>query len=446
MRGVKERREEFYRIIEEKRLQRISRRESPPYSHCKNCGEELKGLYCYKCGQYAHDNNQPFWKYLWQYFENVYQLDSKVPITVWNLFRRPGFLTNEFNAGKIQSYMHPLKLNMFILVIFFTVVIFIGGKLVDRKLTQGNIEGYIAEHVLTDSLYLESKDTMVFFMGNRHILEKYPDIFKIEKIFTDKHSLSGPDGLSYKDEQNSSDTILVTLPSTFLRDRVFLKVNSYVPDSLFRIAGVDSTQISKTMSDEDIRMLKKTIEVASSTLDSVKFKKLSDEVNSMTFVQFYKVTPNKKYAQLSSDEVIDRGYIEQFMSLAKNWMPIIFLLTLPFLAWLLRFVYRRQKLNYMSHLVFSLHYCAAMFILLFVVVLLMAFADNVPADIVMWMYMSALFLYFVISSHTVYKGTSWVMSIVKSIIVQILYLVLVTLVMLILTVIFMLMTEAGQAL
>lgn len=107
------------RELELKRLKRLRKKTRPAYTYCKNCGTELKGMYCHKCGQYALDVEQPFWKYLRQYFENVYQFDSKVWPTLWLLFRRPGFLTNEFNAGKIASYVHPLRLLMFITVLFF---------------------------------------------------------------------------------------------------------------------------------------------------------------------------------------------------------------------------------------------------------------------------------------------------------------------------------------
>lgn len=63
-------------------------------------------MYCHCCGQYALDIYQPFWKYLRQYIENVYQFDSKIWQTLWLMFTRPGFLTNEFNAGKsIPTYI-----------------------------------------------------------------------------------------------------------------------------------------------------------------------------------------------------------------------------------------------------------------------------------------------------------------------------------------------------
>ena len=120
--GIEQRRRALARRIEYNRLRRIRRHSVPAYVHCKNCGETLRGMYCHRCGQYALDPEQPFWKYFKQYFENVYQFDSKVWQTLWLLFRRPGILTLEFIAGKINSYVHPLRLFMFISALFFLAV------------------------------------------------------------------------------------------------------------------------------------------------------------------------------------------------------------------------------------------------------------------------------------------------------------------------------------
>ena len=100
---LRKKKEQWARQMEYRRLKRIRRKQTPPYSYCKNCGTKLNGMYCYQCGQYALDIEQPFWKYIRQYFENVYQFDGKVWTTLYLLIRRPGFLTNEFNAGKISS-------------------------------------------------------------------------------------------------------------------------------------------------------------------------------------------------------------------------------------------------------------------------------------------------------------------------------------------------------
>ncbi len=394
---AQERKENVHRAIELKRLKRFRRKYRVPYTHCRNCGAKLQGMYCHNCGQFAHDDSQPFWKYIWQYFENVYQFDYKIPATVWQLFRRPGFLTNEFNAGKIVSYMHPLKLNMFILVIFFTIIIFMGEKAVDEQFTQANIPGYVSENLKLDPQYFAGKDTTVFFIGNPHILEDYPDIFTIKKRLSGNHSIRKfrprdikdmPDetkeksnsaieeGMrkmgkdmrenaiyNYDDEQTGNDTILLSLPAVFLRDRIIVKVDA----------------------------------------------------------SFHKVTPEKRYTIIDSDNTIKRSYFDELFSLSKSWLPLVILLTIPFMAFILKVIYRKKKMNYMSHFVFSLHFCAAMFITLFILLLLLAYASFIPSDILIKGYAAFQLGYFIIASHAVYSGTGWIKSALKSIFVLFIY-------------------------
>lgn len=116
-----------WRGIEYQHLKKVRRRRDrkiiPSYPNCKNCGEPLQGIYCHRCGQYALDINQPFGRYIIEYFSNAYQYDGRLLSTLRLLFLRPGRLTSEFEAGRINSYAHPLKLYMFISIVFFGVIL-----------------------------------------------------------------------------------------------------------------------------------------------------------------------------------------------------------------------------------------------------------------------------------------------------------------------------------
>ncbi|MGM9765855.1 MAG: DUF3667 domain-containing protein [Candidatus Cryptobacteroides sp.] len=124
---LRNRRRKIERLIELKRLRRQRKSGSIPYKYCKNCGAELAGPYCHQCGQQAQDLGQSFGSFIMEYFSNAYQFDKKIIPTAWQLFRRPGFLTEEFLAGKINSYVHPLKMNMFLLVVVVAVFVLTAG-------------------------------------------------------------------------------------------------------------------------------------------------------------------------------------------------------------------------------------------------------------------------------------------------------------------------------
>lgn len=200
-----ERKRRIRRELELKRLKRIRRRQVPAYRHCKNCGTELQGMYCHNCGQYALDTEQPFWKYILQYFENVYQFDGKVWVTLWMLFRRPGFLTTEFNAGKIASYVHPMKLLMFITVVFFLFFfIFINDK-VDRAFDQNynSLIGDIEESDVSAMALSLQKDTCLAIVADSTDVAEYAGILDIVDFS------KGP--------AKEKDTMLVKMPSAYAK-------------------------------------------------------------------------------------------------------------------------------------------------------------------------------------------------------------------------------------
>jgi hypothetical protein len=88
-------------------------------SHCQNCNAELNGPYCHVCGQHDFDVHQSFWHLALELLETFFHFDGKFFQGTFDLLFRPGFLTREFNAGKRVSQMPPLRLYIFISLIFF---------------------------------------------------------------------------------------------------------------------------------------------------------------------------------------------------------------------------------------------------------------------------------------------------------------------------------------
>jgi hypothetical protein len=89
------------------------------HSHCQNCGAELNGPYCHACGQHDFDVHQSFWHVALELLETFFHFDGKFFQGTFDLLFRPGSLTKEFNAGKRASQMPPLRLYIFISLIFF---------------------------------------------------------------------------------------------------------------------------------------------------------------------------------------------------------------------------------------------------------------------------------------------------------------------------------------
>ncbi len=88
-------------------------------SNCQNCGAQLHGPYCAACGQHDVDYHRSLWPILEDALEGFLHVDGKFFRTVRLLFTRPGFLTQEFNAGRRVAYTQPLRLYIFASLLFF---------------------------------------------------------------------------------------------------------------------------------------------------------------------------------------------------------------------------------------------------------------------------------------------------------------------------------------
>src|ERR1700674_416339 len=95
------------------------KKESPPLTHCENCGAELHGHYCSKCGQAAVDYHRSFRHVIVDVLDSFLNWDSKFVRSIGLLLWRPGWLTNQFLEGRRVRFVHPLRLYLLISIVFF---------------------------------------------------------------------------------------------------------------------------------------------------------------------------------------------------------------------------------------------------------------------------------------------------------------------------------------
>jgi hypothetical protein len=78
---------------------------------CPSCGTELLGTYCHRCGEKTFREHDLSLKHFFLHgLHEFTHLDSKIFATLRYLFTRPGFLTQEYVAGRRSHYMKPLSL------------------------------------------------------------------------------------------------------------------------------------------------------------------------------------------------------------------------------------------------------------------------------------------------------------------------------------------------
>jgi hypothetical protein len=94
----------------------------PAMRRCENCGSPLYGDHCFACGQPTKGLVRHFSSILGDFFDTVFNIDSRVLRTIGPLLYNPGYLSLEYFAGRRVRYVTPMRLFLFLsLVAFFAV-------------------------------------------------------------------------------------------------------------------------------------------------------------------------------------------------------------------------------------------------------------------------------------------------------------------------------------
>ena len=87
-------------------------RDAGPQVSCPNCGEALAGDYCHRCGEkHLESRDLSVRNFLHEAAQELTSVEhSKLFHTLLAVLVRPGFLTNEWIAGRRKRYLKPLNL------------------------------------------------------------------------------------------------------------------------------------------------------------------------------------------------------------------------------------------------------------------------------------------------------------------------------------------------
>ncbi len=88
-------------------------------TECLNCGTELKGPFCYYCGQPDRNFMRFFPALLRDLMEDLLDLDSRFVRTIKPLLFKPGRLTRDYMQGRRFRYAPPMRLYIFSSILFF---------------------------------------------------------------------------------------------------------------------------------------------------------------------------------------------------------------------------------------------------------------------------------------------------------------------------------------
>lgn len=413
------------------RLKRIRQKKTPKYSCCKNCGTPLEGMYCYRCGQYALDVEQPFWKYVRQYFENVYQFDTKIWRTLWYLFTRPGFLTAEFNAGKINSYVHPFRLYMCISVVFFAVFFMLVGERANdfNALNDGRLRRSVVEQLGTPTA--EADTTVYLYQAPRLV-----------KTLSLRFGLKEADSLvRYQPIDNPYGLSRTTLPR-LLVDSCF-RLTDIAPedwDYIRKSRALKNLNIENWIDGRDYGP-DNVVAIRAFCVDSTRTQ-TADGTDSLVLrpQQVYLWTDNAE-KDAETDELQKQMFVNDIVGSLSKWTPFYMMFLLPLFAALLKLFYRRKRMPYMWHFVHAIH-LNTLFLILLCIPLVPLFAYGIDDMLAARQTLNsmqqnflrittigfpvAMFSYLLVSFRTVYKQ-SWVKTTLKAVLFYVVFTVIATL-------------------
>ena len=264
------------------------------HKYCLNCKTELHGKYCHVCGQKATYEKLTIKEFILEYLNIAFVWDTHLIKTLWKLISKPGFLTKEYISGKFIAYMHPLKLNMFLLFVFVTFLLLFNSTEDMGNSIKNLTRNEIIQPVLQISLQMENAEyAMQVESSPRDTIQLYAPLLVFE-------SLSG----------------IIT----------GFDIDSADPDSTaVWIASVPRYLI------EDKALI------------------LNEDGN-------YQFNPEYN-TEASQTEILEKVWAKVVV-LATKYFPLIILLTAPLLAFLIGILHRKSKHSMFKHFIFSLHYTA----------------------------------------------------------------------------------------
>jgi len=294
-------------------------------NNCLNCNAEVKGRFCSVCGQENIEPKETFWNLVSHFLYDLFHYDGKALSTLKTLVFKPGLLTHEYVRGRRASYLHPIRLYIFISAMFFLLVFSFSSS----TNTTAN------ENVKTEILH--TKDSL------------------------------------QKQLNNTTDTVKRNEISNQIKEE----------DEILRIYNITGMKMdAKDIKNEDTVSLSKGVVITDnlpatiSEYDSIQ-KKLPEKLKDGWLTRKY------KHKVISINEKYKGRRVEFYEAIKEKFghsLPQMMFVSVPVAALIFSLLYvRRKQFAYVQHGVFIIHIYSAVFIFI-----LMLYALSVLNNYLHW--------------------------------------------------------------
>lgn len=312
---------------------------------CENCHAKVNGSFCSQCGQSVESTLRYFWSVLLHLLDDIFSFDSRASRTLKPLLLKPGFLTNEYIQGRRVHYVPPLKLYLFISIIFF---ISLGFFAMDGKELLVH-EKRMAEPLQKVSQYiaqLESSTKGLPLAQQNEQLEKISQ-YKQYQLDLSTSSASKISALTQKIVEYELSMIGIADP-----------MSEKDPQKLIEL----KEKLAKIRLDKAASNDTRVFSIANNKEGTLTFDFLSDE-NNQRLSSKIKTLEKKGQQAFNSDA---RPLIKQ--SISK--LPQLMFILLPIFALILKLFYLFSNRLYLEHLTVALHSHSFIFLIIFLANLL----------------------------------------------------------------------------
>lgn len=145
-------------------------------AQCLNCGTELKGPFCYFCGQPDRNFMRFFPALLRDLMEDLLDLDSRFIRTLKPLLFKPGKLTRDYMEGRRFRYAPPMRIYIFSSILFFLLAAVLSSNSVSF-----NVQDDTLIHIRADNL----EDTQKVGEVLENLPESVRNNVSVEEIIQD---------------------------------------------------------------------------------------------------------------------------------------------------------------------------------------------------------------------------------------------------------------------
>ena len=272
---------------------------------CANCREPLIGPFCAVCGQPRDVHRRSIRRLTADFFADIVSFDSRILRTARALMLQPGELASAYHQGRTQPFVPPVRLYLFVSLIFFLV------------LSAAHIAIFQFDLSVTNEVIRKATDGSIFLdKGGEHI--PMPGFS------------AAPDGHLMIAGHRSSRAKIGETTYTVTAPPMFLRQTGHVPPVPVQVKTELHKMQHDTMTTKGSDLGARIEQVVSTTMS-----KLADD-------------PAALNAPMT------------------EWLPRLLFVLVPLFAVLLSLFHWRRRKDYffVDHLVFSLNYHSFGFALL----------------------------------------------------------------------------------